>query len=293
MCKKHTSVSHSSTEAEVISLDASVRMDGIPALTLWDLVMEVFHSVLNRTDGPKREPWRNLAAVVKPNMHNSIPIKHTNVIPTTIDNIPSNTTNSDSCDMLYVFEDNEAVIKMIIKGRSPTMRRVSRTHRVALDWLFDRMNLDPNIQIRYIDTKHQLAIMLTKGNFTRDEWNNFLHLLNISHFSSTCCTKNFSLMTCSTMTKRIQNQKEEAVVSKSRLAVMNMSSYFIATSSSAASSPIASKGPGMPIASEKPDSKMSVEPSSFDAASTSQVRLRLKDAFLGGLMEEQRGDPSH
>ena len=27
--------------------------------------------------------------------------------------------------LLYVFEDNEAVIKMIIKGRSPTMRHVS------------------------------------------------------------------------------------------------------------------------------------------------------------------------
>ena len=39
MCKKHTAVSHSSTEAEVISLDAGLRMDGIPALTLWDLVI--------------------------------------------------------------------------------------------------------------------------------------------------------------------------------------------------------------------------------------------------------------
>ena len=55
------------------------------------------------------------------------------------------------------FEDNAAVIKMIIKGRSPTMRHVSRTHRVALDWLFDGINLDSTIQIRYIDTKHQLA----------------------------------------------------------------------------------------------------------------------------------------
>ena len=34
MCKKQTSVSHSSTEAEIISLDAGSRMDGIPALTL-------------------------------------------------------------------------------------------------------------------------------------------------------------------------------------------------------------------------------------------------------------------
>ena len=35
MCKKQTSVSHSSTEAEVISIDAGLRMDGIPALDLW------------------------------------------------------------------------------------------------------------------------------------------------------------------------------------------------------------------------------------------------------------------
>ena len=56
----------------------------------------------------------------------------------------------------------EAVIKMIIKGRSPTMRHVSRSHRVALDWLFDRINLDPKIQIKYIDTKNQLADILTK-----------------------------------------------------------------------------------------------------------------------------------
>ena len=77
--------------------------------------------------------------------------------------------------MLYVFYDSEAVIKMIIKGRSPTMRHVSRTHRVSFDWLFDRINLDPEIQILYFDTEHQLADKLTKDNFTRDEWNTLLH----------------------------------------------------------------------------------------------------------------------
>ena len=179
------------------------------------------------------------------------------------------------------------MIKMLIKGRSPTMRHVSRTDRVALDWwLFDRINLDPKIQIRYIDTKHQLADILTKGNFTRDEWNNLLHVFKSGHFSSTCCTKNFSSISCSIMAKRTQNEKEEErVVSKSRLAAMNLSSST-ATSSSTASSPIASKSPGMPIASVKPDSRMSIDPNSFDAASTSQVRL--KDAYLGGSMEKQR-----
>ena len=37
MCKKQTSVSHSSTESEIISLDTGLRLDGLPALELWDL----------------------------------------------------------------------------------------------------------------------------------------------------------------------------------------------------------------------------------------------------------------
>ena len=53
MCKKQISVSHSCTEAEKNSLDASLRMDGIPALTLWDLVIEIFHSVPNKVEQPK------------------------------------------------------------------------------------------------------------------------------------------------------------------------------------------------------------------------------------------------
>ena len=48
-----------------------------------------------------------------------------------VDLVPSNVQSSHQGALLYVFEDNEAVIKMIIKGRSPTMRHVSRTHRVA------------------------------------------------------------------------------------------------------------------------------------------------------------------
>ena len=53
MCKKKTSVSHSSTEADIISPHAGLRTDGIPAHTLWDLVIEVFHSVPNRTNEPQ------------------------------------------------------------------------------------------------------------------------------------------------------------------------------------------------------------------------------------------------
>ena len=77
---------------------------------------------------------------------------------------------------------------MIIKGRCPTMRHVSRTHKVALDWLFDRINLDPKIGIQYVDTKNQLADIPTKGSFSRDEWNHLLRLLNMMSFSMSCCS---------------------------------------------------------------------------------------------------------
>ena len=127
--------------------------------------------------------------------HNKIDVVHD------IDLVPSNVQSASREPLLYVFEDNEAVIKMIMKGRSPTMRHVSRTHRVALDWLFDRINLDPKIQIKYIDTQNQLADMLTKGNFTRDEWNHLLCLFDISHFSSTDCSE--------VMSKRTQEESGE------------------------------------------------------------------------------------
>ena len=40
MCKKQTTVCHSSAESEIISLDAGLRMDGLPALQFWECVLE-------------------------------------------------------------------------------------------------------------------------------------------------------------------------------------------------------------------------------------------------------------
>ena len=126
-----------------------------------------------------------------------------------VDLIPANVNSSHQEALLHVFEDNEAVIKMIIKGRSLAMRHVSRTHRVSLDWLFDRINLNSKIQIKYIDTKNQHADILTKGNFTREEWNHVLCLFNISHFSP--------INSLEVMSKRTQKDAgEERVTAKSK-----------------------------------------------------------------------------
>ena len=182
MCKKQTAVSHSSTESEIISLDTGLRLDGLPALELWDLIVSVFGSVSQISDRSGQPD-----SDVKKHHKSQRRID----VMKDIDSVPSNVQSSRQDALLYVFEDNEAVIKMIIKGRSPTMRHVSRTHRVALD------------------TKNQLADILTKGNFRRDEWNHLLCLFNISHFSSTVCS--------AAMAKRFQQDSgEERVTAKSK-----------------------------------------------------------------------------
>ena len=199
MCKKQTSDSHSSTESEIISLDAGLRLDGLLALELWDLTVSVLGNMTQTTERPGRPVQRSQG---KTNALNNI------------DCVPSKVQSSHQEALLCVFQDNEAVIKMITKGRSPTMRHVSRTHRVALDWLFDRINLDPKMQIKYIDTKNQLAEILTRGNFTRDEWNHLLCLFNISHFSSTVCSD--------TMAKRSQHDSGEGRVTATSRPMMNL-----------------------------------------------------------------------
>ena len=216
MCKKQTSVSHSSTESEIISLDTGLRLDGLLALELWDLIVAVFGKISHisvRTGQPVNG---------KNKSHDKIDVMQD------IDSVPSNVQSVRREALLYVFDDNEAVIKMIMKGSSPTMRHVSRTHRVALDWLFDRINLDPKIQIKYIDTKNQLADILTKGNFTREEWNHLLTLFNISHFSSTACIE--------AMAKRAQQESGEGRVTAKSRPMMNLTARTPSFVSSSASS---------------------------------------------------------
>ena len=178
MYKKQTSVSHSSTESENISLDAGLRIDGLLALDIWDIVIEVLQSTKDSTQ-PKHTGHQQTGAVLDSETQTQHVKKKQKVDQLSdVDHVPFNTQSSQGEFQLYIFEDNEVVIKMLIKGRDPTMRHLSRTHRAALDWLFDRINMDPKIQIRYIDIKHQIEDMLAKGSFSRDEWNHlFRHIL--------------------------------------------------------------------------------------------------------------------
>ena len=163
LCKKQGAVSHSSSEAEVISLEAGVRMEALPAFDFWDIVMSILH--------PNLPKLRQEAVYV--------PIPNDLQILAQVDYVPQ-TIPAAWLAKLVILEDNDAVIKMCEKGRSPNMRHVARTHRVDLDWLFERLIKDPNITMRYINTKQQLADIFTKGFFTESIWRQLLSLILIA-----------------------------------------------------------------------------------------------------------------
>ena len=79
-------------------------MDGIPALDLWDSVIEVFHSSPIQTNKSKdvRERRRNLSAIPQSNMRKQIPTTNTNPDLTNIYHVPSSGTHAGSSAMWFV-----------------------------------------------------------------------------------------------------------------------------------------------------------------------------------------------
>ena len=82
------------------------------------------------------------------------------------------------------------------------------------------------IQIKYIDTKNQFDDILTKGNFTRDEWNHLFILFNTSHFSTVCSEAMAKIL--------LQDSGEERVTAKSR-PMMNLIARVLSNVSSSTS----------------------------------------------------------
>ena len=71
---------------------------------------------------------------------------------------------------MEIHEDNQAVLKLCRKGRSLQLRHLPRTHGIALDWMFERLQIDHFIKMQYVKTTHQLGDIFTKGRFTVGQW---------------------------------------------------------------------------------------------------------------------------
>ena len=148
-------------------------MEGLPALIFWDIVIQLFDP-----QDPAKIP--HTVGQKKPQIGNDMMLEMFG----SIDYVPPSLPIKPGFAKLYALEDNDAVIKMTVKQRSPTMRHVSRTHRVDLDWLFERISKDPGIFVKYVPTKEQIADILTKGSFTADAWSVLCKLCVIRPASS-------------------------------------------------------------------------------------------------------------
>ena len=86
-----------------------------------------------------------------------------NVDLSNVDQVPSNAHLSEKESRLYNFEDNEAVIKMIIKGQKPD-NETRIPYPPSSAWVVIWQNkFGWEIQIKYVESMNQLADILTKA----------------------------------------------------------------------------------------------------------------------------------
>ena len=101
----------------------------LPLLISGIWLLEMLHSSSNQPKKSKEKVQGNLLRDTLSRKHTNsqvkTPIHHNDLELCNVDDVSSNVKTSHFGAMLYIFEENEAVIKMIIKGMSPTMRHVS------------------------------------------------------------------------------------------------------------------------------------------------------------------------
>jgi hypothetical protein len=78
--------------------------------------------------------------------------------------------------VLIISEDNEAVIKIVKNARSMALRHLPRTHRIDVHWLFEVCS-NPRVRMLYVNTKQQVADLMTKSINNQTNW---AHLLDIN-----------------------------------------------------------------------------------------------------------------
>ena len=86
-------------------------MDGLPALELWDLIVSVLGNISRVSDRSGKDESHDHK---HHKSHNKIDVMKE------IDAVPSNVQSARQEALLFVFEDNEAAIKMIKKSYNET-----------------------------------------------------------------------------------------------------------------------------------------------------------------------------
>ncbi|MCP2505279.1 MAG: hypothetical protein NLN65_08295, partial [Candidatus Poseidoniaceae archaeon] len=143
--------------------------DGLPAMTLWDTIIQVLEPIPNEDVDSDKNTNEDAKIGVPADIQELLNV---DFVPTTVPNMSSRTK-------MVIMEDNDAVIKMCVKIRAPTMRHMARTHRIDVDALFERIHAEKGMCIKYINTKLQIADIFTKGSFSVQTWNTLCKLLQV------------------------------------------------------------------------------------------------------------------
>ena len=123
LSRRQTSTSRSATESEVVALAASLFSEAIPALVLWEHLL-------------------------------------------------------DRGVHLEIMEDNQATIRVVLKGYSAKLRHISRTHKIDISSIHEVVEHD-DVEIKYCVTDEQAADIFTKA-LAPLKWPNALTLLGIT-----------------------------------------------------------------------------------------------------------------
>ena len=173
VCKKQTVVSHSSTESEIVALDTSLRLEGLPLLTFWETVVglskprssskipdclkqaaQAICPVLaakkkkNRPSPKKASPSRASSPrrreLPRPE-HGRPALSSTIMYEDNVLHVPPPVASQKNPALvpLLIGEDNQAVIKIVQKGRTPALRHLHRTHRIDLGWITEVCAAEP------------------------------------------------------------------------------------------------------------------------------------------------------
>ena len=104
-------MSHSSTEAEVIALDAALRLEGLPALMLWDTVIEVLSSEKNNQnkkslalgDQSREQPAQGLKRISQDSSGMARSQSSVPLLVREVDFVPPSAILSSGLARLYLF----------------------------------------------------------------------------------------------------------------------------------------------------------------------------------------------
>ena len=82
--------------------------------------------------------------------------------------------------VVYLFEDNQATLRIIQSGKYPTLRHVRRMHGVSISWLHDAY-----LAKHYLPwdcaTDYQAADIFTKHFTDIRKWHHALDLIGVVH----------------------------------------------------------------------------------------------------------------